>query len=109
MIELSSEARKAYEVMVSSLEQTNQSEAEQAENVEINDPSLAEEPDPDAPQPEEPEYSKSEFWSLWTGLTRWTHQSHEGLVLINKPKLEDTIWKWHNNQTTIYIFSFFPF
>lgn len=58
MIELSSEARKAYEVMVLSLEQTNQSEDEQAEKVEINDPSLAEQPDPDTAQPEEPEYSK---------------------------------------------------
>ncbi|XP_062273629.1 selenocysteine insertion sequence-binding protein 2-like [Scomber scombrus] len=58
MIELSSEARKAYEVMVLSLEQTNQSEEEHAENVEINDPSLAEQPDPDTAQPEEPEYIK---------------------------------------------------
>lgn len=58
MIELSSEARRAYEVMVSSLEQTDQSEAEQAANIEelqINDLSLAE---PDTAQPEEPEYSK---------------------------------------------------
>lgn len=58
MIELSSEARKAYEEMVSSLEQTNQSEAEQAANIEINDLSLAEEPDPDNAHQEEPEYIK---------------------------------------------------
>ena len=58
MIELSSEARKAYEVMVSSLEQTNQSDAEQAANIEINELSLSEEPDPNTTQQEEPEYSK---------------------------------------------------
>eukprot|EP00064_Thunnus_orientalis_P018226 superscaffoldBa00004124_g18320 len=58
MIELSSEARKAYEVMVSSLEQTNQSDAEQAANIEINELSLSEEPDPNTTQQEEPEYIK---------------------------------------------------
>uniref|UniRef100_A0A3P8T1C5 SECIS binding protein 2 n=1 Tax=Amphiprion percula TaxID=161767 RepID=A0A3P8T1C5_AMPPE len=62
MIELSSEARTAYEVMVSSLEQRDQAEAEQEANTEelqIN--SLADEPQPgpDATQPpEEPEYIK---------------------------------------------------
>lgn len=49
MIELSSEARKAYEVMVLSLEPTDQAELEEAAN---SDPS------PDTTQPEEPEYSK---------------------------------------------------
>uniref|UniRef100_A0A3Q1G265 Selenocysteine insertion sequence-binding protein 2-like n=1 Tax=Acanthochromis polyacanthus TaxID=80966 RepID=A0A3Q1G265_9TELE len=62
MIELSSEARTAYEVMVSSLEQRDQAEAEQEVNTEelqIN--SLTNEPTPgsDATQPpEEPEYIK---------------------------------------------------
>uniref|UniRef100_A0A671UHG9 SECIS binding protein 2 n=1 Tax=Sparus aurata TaxID=8175 RepID=A0A671UHG9_SPAAU len=62
MIELSSEARRAYEVMVTSLEQTDQAEAEQAENTEkqLQISSLAEEAElsPDATQPEEPEYIK---------------------------------------------------
>ncbi|KAM7415804.1 hypothetical protein PAMA_018049 [Pampus argenteus] len=61
MIELSSEARKAYEVMVSSLEQSDQSEAEQAANIEelqINSLSLAVEPDHDTTEPEKPEYIK---------------------------------------------------
>ncbi|XP_056231892.1 selenocysteine insertion sequence-binding protein 2-like [Seriola aureovittata] len=62
MIELSSEARRAYEVMVSSLEQTGQTEAEQAVNMEeeLQISSLAEEavPSPDTTQPEEPEYIK---------------------------------------------------
>ncbi|TNN44078.1 Selenocysteine insertion sequence-binding protein 2 [Liparis tanakae] len=64
MIELSSEARTAYEVMVSSLEQTGQADAE-AEEAEILEgklqiSSLAEEaePGPDTTQPEEPEYIK---------------------------------------------------
>lgn len=62
MIELSSEARRAYEVMVSSLEHTGQLEAEKAVNTEeeLQISSLAEEaePGPDTTQPEEPEYSK---------------------------------------------------
>lgn len=64
MIELSSEARTAYEVMVSSLEQTAQADAdaEEAEIIEgkLQISSLAEEaePGPDTTQPEEPEYSK---------------------------------------------------
>ncbi|XP_040010729.1 selenocysteine insertion sequence-binding protein 2-like isoform X2 [Xiphias gladius] len=62
MIELSSEARRAYEVMVSSLEQTGQADAEQAVNVEeeLQISSLTEEaePCPDTTQPEEPEYIK---------------------------------------------------
>lgn len=62
MIELSHEARRAYEVMVSSLEQTGQAEEEQAVNAEeeLQISSLTEEaePSPDATQPEEPEYSK---------------------------------------------------
>ncbi|XP_034396862.1 selenocysteine insertion sequence-binding protein 2-like isoform X2 [Cyclopterus lumpus] len=62
MIELSSEARRAYEVMVSSLEQTGQADAEEAENIEgkLQISSLAEEaePGPDTTQPEEPEYIK---------------------------------------------------
>ncbi|XP_032371393.1 selenocysteine insertion sequence-binding protein 2 isoform X1 [Etheostoma spectabile] len=62
MIELSSEARKAYEVMVLSLEQTGQAEVEELVDVEkeLHISSLAEEakPGPDATQPEEPEYIK---------------------------------------------------
>ncbi|XP_068422756.1 selenocysteine insertion sequence-binding protein 2 isoform X2 [Clinocottus analis] len=64
MIELSSEARRAYEVMLSSLEQTGQADAEAEEAVNIEDKlqisSLAEktEPGPDTTQPEEPEYIK---------------------------------------------------
>ncbi|XP_041792452.1 selenocysteine insertion sequence-binding protein 2-like [Chelmon rostratus] len=62
MIELSHEARRAYEVMVSSLEQTGQAEEEQAVNAEeeLQISSLTEEaePSPDATQPEEPEYIK---------------------------------------------------
>ncbi|XP_034728540.1 selenocysteine insertion sequence-binding protein 2-like isoform X2 [Etheostoma cragini] len=62
MIELSSEARKAYEVMVLSLEQTGQAEVEESVDVEkeLHISSLAEEPEPgpDATQPEEPEYIK---------------------------------------------------
>ncbi|KAM9360913.1 uncharacterized protein ABDE67_001543 [Symphorus nematophorus] len=61
MIELSSEARRAYEVMVSSLEQTGEAEVEQAVNTEaeLQISSLANEaePSPDA-CPEEPEYIK---------------------------------------------------
>ncbi|XP_068577175.1 selenocysteine insertion sequence-binding protein 2 [Cebidichthys violaceus] len=59
MIELSSEARRAYEVMVSSLEQTGQADAvDTEEKLQIS--SLAEEaePGPDTTQPEEPEYIK---------------------------------------------------
>nr|XP_046241349.1 selenocysteine insertion sequence-binding protein 2-like [Scatophagus argus] len=62
MIELSSEARRAYEVMVSSLEQTGQAEAEQGVNTEeeLQDSSPAEEaePSPDVTPSEEPEYIK---------------------------------------------------
>ncbi|XP_031161856.1 selenocysteine insertion sequence-binding protein 2 isoform X1 [Sander lucioperca] len=60
MIELSSEARKAYEVMVSSLEQTGQAEESVDMEEELQISSLAEEaePGPDATQPEEPEYIK---------------------------------------------------
>ncbi|XP_044051244.1 selenocysteine insertion sequence-binding protein 2-like [Siniperca chuatsi] len=56
MIELSSEARRAYEEMVLSLEQTGQAEAEQAVNTEEMVPisSLAEEAD----ATQEPEYIK---------------------------------------------------
>ncbi|XP_029915203.1 selenocysteine insertion sequence-binding protein 2 isoform X2 [Myripristis murdjan] len=65
MIELSSEARKAYEVMVANLELTGQTEAEQELNLEeqeqqFSSQSLAQQPqsDPDTTQPEEPEYIK---------------------------------------------------
>ncbi|XP_049907089.1 selenocysteine insertion sequence-binding protein 2-like [Epinephelus moara] len=62
MIELSSEARRAYEEMVSSLEQIGPAEAEEEGNTEeeLQISSLAEEahPEPDATQPEEPEYIK---------------------------------------------------
>ena len=61
MIELSSEARRAYEVMVSSLEQTGQAEVEQAVNTEaelqINSLAKEAESSPDVCL-EEPEYSK---------------------------------------------------
>lgn len=56
MIELSSEARRAYEVMVSNLEQTNQSEEMVNSEEELQFSSLAEK-SVDA-QPEEPEFSK---------------------------------------------------
>lgn len=57
MIELSSEARRAYEVMVSNLEQTNLA-LNTEEELQIS--SLAEKADtnPEHTQPEEPEYSK---------------------------------------------------
>ncbi|XP_010729187.2 selenocysteine insertion sequence-binding protein 2 isoform X2 [Larimichthys crocea] len=62
MIELSSEARTAYEVMVSSLEQTGQAEVEQVANTEeeLQISSLAEEAErcPDTTPAEEPEYIK---------------------------------------------------
>ncbi|XP_070760781.1 selenocysteine insertion sequence-binding protein 2 [Enoplosus armatus] len=62
MIELSSEARRAYEEMVLSLDQTDQPEAEEAANTEeeLKISSLAEEaePSPETTQPEEPEYIK---------------------------------------------------
>ena len=54
MIELSSEARKAYEEMVSNLEQTSPAELEQTENTEEELSSLAE----TAKTSPEPEYSK---------------------------------------------------
>lgn len=69
MIELSSEARRAYEVMVSNLEQTNQAEVELALNTEeeLQISSLAEKADtnPEHTQPEEPEYSKLLSWHLF--------------------------------------------
>ncbi|XP_031705455.1 selenocysteine insertion sequence-binding protein 2 isoform X1 [Anarrhichthys ocellatus] len=62
MIELSSDARRAYEVMVSSLEQTGQVDAEEAvdieEKLQISSLSEEAEPGPDTTQPEEPEYIK---------------------------------------------------
>ncbi|KAF3695502.1 Selenocysteine insertion sequence-binding protein 2 [Channa argus] len=62
MIELSSEARRAYEVMVTSLEQTEQAEPEQAEDneEELQISSLGKKADaiPDTTQVEEPEYIK---------------------------------------------------
>ncbi|XP_071396755.1 selenocysteine insertion sequence-binding protein 2 [Centroberyx affinis] len=62
MIELSSEARRAYEVMVENLELTGQAE-EQEEDLQeqqFSSLSLAQEPEPgpDTMQPEEPEYIK---------------------------------------------------
>lgn len=57
MIELSSEARTAYEVMVSSLEQRSPAEAEQdAEELHINNTAEEPKPGPGDTQPEEPEY-----------------------------------------------------
>lgn len=62
MIELSSEARRAYEVMVSSLELTDQAEAEQEVNTEqeLQISSLAEDTEAsnNETEPEEPEYSE---------------------------------------------------
>ncbi|GAA6218700.1 selenocysteine insertion sequence-binding protein 2 isoform X1 [Lates japonicus] len=60
MIELSSEARRAYEVMVLSLEQTDQAEAEAEAEAEqgVNTEEELAEPSPDTTQPEEPEYIK---------------------------------------------------
>lgn len=85
MIELSSEARKAYEVMVLSLEHTGQAELEQAANdeEELQIGALFKEADtsPDTAQPEEPEYSKLlsrlnirtviDFSMKWWGKTKW--------------------------------------
>ncbi|XP_037337819.2 selenocysteine insertion sequence-binding protein 2-like [Pungitius pungitius] len=56
MIELSSEARRAYEVMVSSLEQTGQADPEEEEAAAAE--SVEEKLGHDATQPEEPEYMK---------------------------------------------------
>lgn len=56
MIELSSEARRAYEVMVSNLEQTNQSEEMVNSDEELQFSSLAEKSEDT--QLEEPEFSK---------------------------------------------------
>jgi len=62
MIELSSEARRAYEVMVSSLEQSGQPDTELEANAEeLEKNSLAEEPIPGPNASEEPEYSKLVF------------------------------------------------
>ncbi|XP_070821454.1 selenocysteine insertion sequence-binding protein 2 [Chaetodon trifascialis] len=62
MIELSSEARRAYEVMVLSLEQTGQAEVEQVvkteDGLQISGLTEQAEPSPEATQPEEPEYIK---------------------------------------------------
>lgn len=59
MIELSSEARKAYEVMALSLEQSGQEEQEE-NTEELQTTSLDEESNsgPDTTQPQEPEYSE---------------------------------------------------
>uniref|UniRef100_A0A672IPA5 SECIS binding protein 2 n=1 Tax=Salarias fasciatus TaxID=181472 RepID=A0A672IPA5_SALFA len=59
MIELSSEARRAYELMVSGLEPSGQAETEQEANADeqqINTEELK--PDQDCTLPEEPEYSE---------------------------------------------------
>lgn len=59
MIELSSEARRAYEVMVSSLEQTDQAEAEHTEEeLQISSVTEDAEPSNNATELEEPEYIK---------------------------------------------------
>ncbi|KAM3610560.1 uncharacterized protein V6R79_005764 [Siganus canaliculatus] len=58
MIELSSEARRAYEAMVLSLDQTEtEQEVNTEEDVQIS-PAEETDPSPDATQPEEPEYIK---------------------------------------------------
>lgn len=63
MIELSSEARRAYEVMVSNLEQSGLTDVEQEATIEgeLQVNSLSEEADTcsEHKQPEEAEYSKS--------------------------------------------------
>ncbi|CAM9142967.1 unnamed protein product [Lampetra planeri] len=80
MIELSSEARRAYEVMMSSLEQTDETEEEQAadaEELQINKLGLSGAPEHvgDTTQPEEPDYMK-----MWKKL--WANEcSHELLKL----------------------------
>lgn len=60
MIELSAEARKAYEVMMLNLEQSDSAEAEQEANAEselhVSSPSETAESCPEQTQPEEPEY-----------------------------------------------------
>lgn len=63
MIELSSEARRAYEVMVANLELADQggAEAGQEEDPE-QQPSSEPQPGPDTTQPGEPEYSKLLWW-----------------------------------------------
>lgn len=62
MIELSSEARKAYEVMMLNLEQSGSAEAEQEVNAESelqgSSPPETAETCPEQTQPEEPEYCK---------------------------------------------------
>ncbi|KAM9858319.1 selenocysteine insertion sequence-binding protein 2-like isoform 2-T2 [Aulostomus maculatus] len=61
MIELSSEARRAYEEMMSSLEQTGQAEAEpevNTEELQMSSQTVAEEPALYTTQLEEPEYMK---------------------------------------------------
>lgn len=62
MIELSSEARKAYEVMMLNLEQSDSAEAEQEVNTgsepQVSGPSETVETSPEQEQAEEPEYRK---------------------------------------------------
>lgn len=88
MIELSSEARRAYEVMVSSLEQTGQEEEEEdIKELQINKLSLSEEPESvsDSTQPEEPEYSKS---LVPHNISFWFQSSSEGGLWVLIPPFE---------------------
>lgn len=100
MIELSSEARRAYEVMVSNIEQTSQAEAEQAVNTEeeLQISSLAEKADtsPERTQPEEPEYSK--FLS-WTNICNTCSFKTKVGILPVKP-LESKICRYAENIIT---------
>lgn len=61
MIELSSEARKAYEVMVLNIEQTPQSEPAANSEHQVRADQINAVSDLDSTQPEEPEYSKLLF------------------------------------------------
>lgn len=78
MIELSSEARTAYEAMVSSLEQQDQTEQE-TNTEELQSNSLYEEakPGPDPTEPEEPEYSKLVFCQRSSALDGCICSSYE--------------------------------
>lgn len=89
MIELSSEARRAYEVMVSSLEQTDQAEAEQAVNTEqeLQMSSLAEDTEAsnNDTELEEPEYIK-----IWKKMLEkdYNHKFFNFEEQLNSMRLE---------------------
>lgn len=71
MIELSSEARRAYEVMLSSLERSDQPDTEQQGNTEplqINSLAEESEPGPDSKHSEKPYYCKSQRFIYSTSM-----------------------------------------